>query len=160
MEIVFKRGGRVRKRGCTKRCLVEWPFVLRPTILNPVGCCLHCYRLYWGFAPMSITKMPIFSAIATDFYYHSNTNILCVQRIPMKRICFRIAVARPEVGFDYFGGWNAYNPGPVLEEARRALEQHPDAIFACSRARVMAKRRIWDGTHSGLTCWHCALSQG
>lgn len=43
----------------------------------------------------------------------------------MNRICFRLAIARPDVGFDYFGSWNAYNPGPVLEEARRALAQDP-----------------------------------
>lgn len=45
----------------------------------------------------------------------------------MKRICFRLAIARTDVGFDYYGGWVAYNPGPVLEEARRELKNSPNS---------------------------------
>ena len=47
----------------------------------------------------------------------------------MKRFCFRLAIARPDVGFDYFGSWYAYNPAPVLDDARRILEQSPFTVL-------------------------------
>ena len=55
----------------------------------------------------------------------------------MKRICFRLAIARPEVGFDYYGSWNAYDPSPVLEDARRELQKSPHSLLRiqCSDAR-------------------------
>lgn len=57
----------------------------------------------------------------------------------MNRICFRLAIARPDVGFDYFGGWNAYNPGPVLEEARRTLVQTPNAPIRLQSSQGQGK---------------------
>lgn len=47
----------------------------------------------------------------------------------MKRFCFRLAIARPDVGFDYFGSWHSYNPAPILEEARRVLEHAPATVL-------------------------------
>lgn len=64
----------------------------------------------------------------------------------MTRICFRLAIARPDVGFDYFGSWNAYNPGPVLEEARRTLEQDATASLRlqCSDSKGKQTDLGWD----------------
>lgn len=75
----------------------------------------------------------------------------------MKRICFRLAIARTDVGFDYYGGWVAYNPCSVLENARRELKNSPGSLLRLQYSDEKGKEvdlgwnadwlRLLDGHH-------------